>query len=188
MERVFSQLNVVNLKLNNMTSAELVNAILNVMTELKSDNIIKHVTIMTEIPEAVTMWSFIGTSLACNEKNTAKSCLNADNCDFFVEYDSSLYTLFVLFFVCLFLLHFSLFWSFFQAHLLYLRETEVATLVLCLLGLFILVRVSGQFFVRLKLFWKWELSIGLDFKCHVLYKCIASRNIKSDMNYVLKNN
>jgi len=38
-----------------MTSAELVNAILNVMTELKSDNIIKHVTIMTEIPEAVTM-------------------------------------------------------------------------------------------------------------------------------------
>jgi len=36
-------------------SAELVNAILNIRTELKRDNIIKHVMIMTEIPEAVSM-------------------------------------------------------------------------------------------------------------------------------------
>jgi len=59
--------------------------------------------------------------------------------------------------------------------------------VLCLQGSFILVRGTGQFFVRLKLFSKWELSIGLDFKCNVLYKSIASKNIQSDMNYVLKN-
>jgi len=36
-------------------SAEPVNAILNIRTRLKRDNIIKHVAIMTEIPEAVTM-------------------------------------------------------------------------------------------------------------------------------------
>jgi len=36
-------------------SAEPVNAILNVRTGLKRDNIIKHVMIMTEIVEAVTM-------------------------------------------------------------------------------------------------------------------------------------
>jgi len=52
---------------------------------------------------------------------------------------------------------------------------------------FILTRVTGQLFVRLKLFSKWKLSIWLDFKCNVLYKSIASKNIKSDMNYVLKN-
>jgi len=66
-------------------SEDLVNAILNVRTELKRDNIIKHVMIMIEIPEAVTMWSFIGTSLVCNENNTAESCVNVDNCGFFVE-------------------------------------------------------------------------------------------------------
>jgi len=55
MEQVFSQINVVNLKLNNRMSAELANAILNVRTELKRDNIMKHVMIMIEIPEAVTM-------------------------------------------------------------------------------------------------------------------------------------
>ena len=66
-------------------SAELVNAILNIRTELKRDNIIKHVMIMTEIPEAVSMWSFIGTSLVCNLNNTARSCVNVDNCDFFVQ-------------------------------------------------------------------------------------------------------
>ena len=36
-------------------SAELLNAILNVRTELKRDNIIKHAMIMHEIPEAATM-------------------------------------------------------------------------------------------------------------------------------------
>jgi len=36
-------------------SAELVNAILNSWAGLKRDNIIKHVTIMAEIPESVTM-------------------------------------------------------------------------------------------------------------------------------------
>jgi len=38
-----------------MTSAELANAILDIKTGLKRDNIIKHVTIMTEILEAVTV-------------------------------------------------------------------------------------------------------------------------------------
>ena len=55
MERLFSQINVINLKLNNRLSAELLNAILNVRTELKRDNIIKHAMIMHEIPEAATM-------------------------------------------------------------------------------------------------------------------------------------
>ena len=54
MERVFLQINV-KLKLRNRMSAELVNAILNIRTELKGDSIIKHFMIMTEIPEAVTM-------------------------------------------------------------------------------------------------------------------------------------
>jgi len=47
MEQVFNQINVVKLKLNNRVSVELVNAILNIRTELKRDNIIKHVMIMT---------------------------------------------------------------------------------------------------------------------------------------------
>ena len=51
----------------------------------------------------------------------------------------------------------------------------------------ILARVVGQFIVRLKLFSKWELSIGLNFKTNVLYKSIASKNIQSGMNYVSKN-
>jgi len=51
----------------------------------------------------------------------------------------------------------------------------------------ILSRVVGQLIVRLKLFLKWELSTGLDFKSNVLYKSIASKNIQSDVNYVLKN-
>jgi len=36
---------------------------------------------MTEIPEAVTIGSFIGTSLVCNENNTAESCGSANNRD-----------------------------------------------------------------------------------------------------------
>jgi len=55
MEQVFGQVNVVILKLNNRMSAELINAILHIRTGLKRDNIIKHVMMMTEIPEAVTM-------------------------------------------------------------------------------------------------------------------------------------
>jgi len=55
MEQVFGQINVVILKFNNRMSAELVNAILNIRTGLKRDNIIKHVMMMTEIPEPVTM-------------------------------------------------------------------------------------------------------------------------------------
>jgi len=51
----------------------------------KETTILKHVMITTEIPEVVTMWSFIGTSLVCNENNTAESCVNVHNCDFFVE-------------------------------------------------------------------------------------------------------
>jgi len=55
MERVFSQINVVKLKLESRMSAEPVNAILNIKTGLKRSNITKHVVIMTEIPEAVTL-------------------------------------------------------------------------------------------------------------------------------------
>jgi len=55
MKRVFGQINIVKVKLNNRMSAELVNAILNIRTGLKRDNIIKHVVIISEIPEAVTM-------------------------------------------------------------------------------------------------------------------------------------
>jgi len=38
---------------------ELVNAILNIRTGLNRNNILKHVMIVTEIPEAVTMGSFM---------------------------------------------------------------------------------------------------------------------------------
>ena len=65
MKGVFSQINVAKLKLRNGMSAEPANAILNIRTGLKRDNIIKHFMIMTEIPEAVTMYCFIGTSLVC---------------------------------------------------------------------------------------------------------------------------
>jgi len=41
--------------------------------------------------------------------------------------------------------------------------------------------------IRLKLFSKWELSMGLDFKYNVLYKSIVSKHIQSGMSYVLKN-
>jgi len=47
MDQVFDQINMVKLKLNNRMSVELVNAILNIRTGLKRDNIIKHVMIMT---------------------------------------------------------------------------------------------------------------------------------------------
>jgi len=55
MERVFSQINDVKLKLRNRRSAELVNTILNSRARLKRDNVIKHVMIMAEIPESVTV-------------------------------------------------------------------------------------------------------------------------------------
>jgi len=45
----------------------------------------------------------------------------------------------------------------------------------------------SKIFDRWTLFSKWKLSMGLDFKINVLYKSIASKNIQSDMNYVLKN-
>jgi len=40
-------------------SVELVNAILSIRIGLKRDNILKHIMIMTEIPEAVAMGSFM---------------------------------------------------------------------------------------------------------------------------------
>jgi len=83
MEWVFGQINVVKSKLNNRMGAELVNTILNIRTGLKRNNIIMYVIIMTEILEAMTMWSFIGTSLVCNESNTAEGCVTIDNCDCF---------------------------------------------------------------------------------------------------------
>jgi len=67
------------------------------------------------------------------------------------------------------------------------RHRAMITPVSPLLTRLILARVAGQFIVRLKLFSKWELSIGLDFKANVLYKSIASKNVQSYMTYVLKN-
>jgi len=55
---------------------------------------------------------------------------------------------------------------------------------LSILGSFILARVAGQFFIRLKLLSKWELSMEVDFNSNVLGKSIASKNIQSDINYV----
>jgi len=45
-------------------------------------------------------------------------------------------------------------------------------------GSFILARVVGQFFVRLKLFSKRELSIGLDFKCNVLHQACTTQKAR----------
>jgi len=47
MEQVFDQINVVKLKLNSRMSVELVDAILNIRTRLKRDNIVKYVMIIT---------------------------------------------------------------------------------------------------------------------------------------------
>ena len=71
---------------------------------------------MTEIVEAVTMWSFIGISLVCNENSTAESCVNVDNCDYFcrIRFQFAYFHHYALFFVCLFLLQFGWFWSFFS--------------------------------------------------------------------------
>jgi len=69
----------------------------------------------------------------------------------------------------------------------YRTVTTPVGYVLSLLGSFMLARVTGQFIVRLKLFSKRELSIGLDFKSNVLYKSIASKNTQSDMNSISKN-
>jgi len=48
-------------------------------------------------------------------------------------------------------------------------------------------RVNGQFIVRLKLFSKRKLSIGLDLHSNVQYKLIVSKKIQRDMNYFFKN-
>ena len=66
------------------------------------------------------------TSLVCNANNTAESCVNIAD---FVEWDSNLHIFMIMCFLCacLFLLQFGLFWSFFQVHLVYFRETKVAT-------------------------------------------------------------
>ena len=42
-----------------------------------------------------------------------------------------------------------------------------------------ITRHVGQFTVRLKLFLKWKLSIGLNLKSNVLYKSIASKVFNS---------
>ena len=42
-----------------------------------------------------------------------------------------------------------------------------------------ITRLVGQFTVRLKLFLKWELSIGLNLKSNVLCKTIASKVFNS---------
>ena len=68
------------------------------------------------------------------------------------------------------------------------HRATIAPVSPLLIGSFILARVTGQFFVHLILFWKWELSTEFDFKHNILYKSTASKNIKSDMNYVLKSN
>jgi len=44
----------------------------------------------------------------------------------------------------------------------------ITPISLCVQSSFTLARATGQVFVRMKLFWKWEPSMGLDFKCNVL--------------------
>ena len=73
-----------------------------------------------------------------------------------------------------------------HSKLLRLRDPAPDPQLCCVLGSFILARVAGQFIVRLKLFSKRELSIGLNFKSNVLCKSIASKNIRFDMNYSFK--
>jgi len=53
------------------------------------------------------------------------------------------------------------------------------------LGSFILAQVTGQFIICLKLF---SNGIGhtLEFNSNILCKFIVSKNIQSDMNYILK--
>ena len=109
---------------------------------------------MTEIPEAVIMWSFIGTILVCSENNISECCVNVDNCDCFcrIRFPFVYFHHYALFFCVfsLFLLQFGLFsvlvffWgsfdeaqliqhcqinlSIYLSHLVYFRETELATL------------------------------------------------------------
>jgi len=69
---------------------------------------------MTGIPETVTMGSFIGTSLVCSENNTAESCVNANNRDWFcrIRLQFAYFHNYILFFcVYLFLAYFSLVYS-----------------------------------------------------------------------------
>jgi len=61
------------------------------------------------------------------------------------------------------------------------HRAMIMPLVLCILGSFILTRVTGQCIVRLKLFSKWEKSVGLGFKSNVLWKSIALKKIRSDI-------
>jgi len=51
---------------------ELVNAILNIRTGLNRNNILKHCMIMTEIPEAVTIGSFIVSYDSANKQKQYK--------------------------------------------------------------------------------------------------------------------
>ena len=53
-----------------------------------------------------------------------------------------------------------------------------------------LIHISPSYwtmFLSFEIILKQEQSIGLEFKFNVLYKSIASKNIQSDMNYILKN-
>jgi len=151
MEIVFLQINVVILKLRKRTSAEPVNAILNIRTGLKRDNIINHFMIITEFPETVTMQCFIGTSLVCNENNTVQ--LKVVLMKIIVTIFKFAYFHHYAFFFCVFIS--ALVWFilvFFQAHLVYFRETKVATLML----------TSGTQMSRLKLiacFWCGKLLL-----------------------------
>jgi len=61
----------------------------------------------------------------------------------------------------------------------------VRQLVLCVLGSFILARVTGQLIVRLKLFSNGAVH-RLEFKYNALRQSIASKNLQSDMNYIFK--
>jgi len=50
----------------------------------------------------------------------------------------------------------------------------------------LLARVYGKKFRSFEIVLEWELSIGLEFKFNVLCKSIVSKNIQSNMNYILK--
>jgi len=111
--------------------AELVNAILNVRTELKRDNIIKHVMIMMRFQKQwpcevllALVWYAMKTILL--KVVLIISIILWLFCR--IRFQFVYFHHYTLFFVCLFLLQFGLFWSFSQAHLVYFRKTEVATL------------------------------------------------------------
>jgi len=67
----------------------------------------------------------------------------------------------------------------------YVTKQWYHKLVLCAMES-LLARVYGKKFRSFEIVLEWELSIGLEFKFNVLCKSIVSKNIQSNMNYILK--